>query len=75
VIVAGGMGCNPPAPLSSKKYRSGRGIADTVYAILMLDGLEDAYRARRAIAFAAEAAWGISSAPGHGRLRVESLPL
>jgi acetyl-CoA C-acetyltransferase len=58
VIVAGGMESMTNAPYLSKKYRSGARIGhDTVYDHMMLDGLEDAYEAGRAMGtFAEEAA-------------------
>jgi acetyl-CoA C-acetyltransferase len=58
VIVAGGMESMTNAPYLSKKYRSGARIGhDTMYDHMMLDGLEDAYEAGRAMGtFAEEAA-------------------
>jgi acetyl-CoA C-acetyltransferase len=55
VIVAGGMESMSNAPYLSKKYRAGARIGhDTVYDHMMLDGLEDAYEAGRAMGTFAE---------------------
>ncbi|HET9813868.1 MAG TPA: acetyl-CoA C-acetyltransferase, partial [Sphingomicrobium sp.] len=55
VIVAGGMESMTNAPYLSKKYRSGARIGhDTMYDHMMLDGLEDAYDAGRAMGTFAE---------------------
>ena len=58
VIVAGGMESMTNAPFLLKKHRAGARIGhDTVYDHMMLDGLEDAYDAGRAMGtFAEEAA-------------------
>ena len=55
VIVAGGMESMTNAPFLLKKHRSGARIGhDTVYDHMMLDGLEDAYEAGRAMGTFAE---------------------
>jgi acetyl-CoA C-acetyltransferase len=55
VIVAGGMESMTNAPFLLKKHRSGARIGhDTVYDHMMLDGLEDAYDAGRAMGTFAE---------------------
>lgn len=55
VIVAGGMESMSNAPYLLKKHRSGARIGhDTVYDHMMLDGLEDAYEAGRAMGTFAE---------------------
>jgi acetyl-CoA C-acetyltransferase len=55
VVVAGGMESMSNAPYLSKKYRAGARIGhDTVYDHMMLDGLEDAYEAGRAMGTFAE---------------------
>jgi acetyl-CoA C-acetyltransferase len=58
VIVAGGMESMSNSPYLMKKHRSGARIGhDIVYDHMMLDGLEDAYEAGRAMGtFAEEAA-------------------
>src|SRR5207237_3150847 len=58
VIVAGGMESMSNAPFLLKKHRAGARIGhDVVYDHMMLDGLEDAYEAGRAMGtFAEEAA-------------------
>src|SRR5947209_1013863 len=58
VIVAGGMESMTNSPFLLKKHRAGARIGhDTVYDHMMLDGLEDAYDAGRAMGtFAEEAA-------------------
>ena len=55
VIVAGGMESMTNAPFLLKKHRAGARIGhDTVYDHMMLDGLEDAYDAGRAMGTFAE---------------------
>ena len=55
VIVAGGMESMTNAPFLLKKHRAGARIGhDTVYDHMMLDGLEDAYAAGRAMGTFAE---------------------
>jgi acetyl-CoA C-acetyltransferase len=55
LIVAGGMESMSNAPYLLKKHRSGARIGhDTVYDHMMLDGLEDAYEAGRAMGTFAE---------------------
>ena len=55
VIVAGGMESMSNSPYLMKKHRSGARIGhDTVYDHMMLDGLEDAYDAGRAMGTFAE---------------------
>ena len=55
VIVAGGMESMSNAPFLLKKHRAGARIGhDTVYDHMMLDGLEDAYDAGRAMGTFAE---------------------
>src|SRR5437868_2034502 len=55
VIVAGGMESMTNAPFLLKKHRAGARIGhDTVYDHMMLDGLEDAYDAGRAMGIFAE---------------------
>ena len=55
VIVAGGMESMTNAPFLLKKHRAGARIGhDTVYDHMMLDGLEDAYEAGRAMGTFAE---------------------
>ncbi|HWT11449.1 MAG TPA: acetyl-CoA C-acyltransferase [Allosphingosinicella sp.] len=55
LIVAGGMESMSNAPYLMKKHRSGARIGhDTVYDHMMLDGLEDAYDAGRAMGTFAE---------------------
>ena len=58
VIVAGGMESMSNSPYLMKKHRAGARIGhDTVYDHMMMDGLEDAYDAGRAMGtFAEEAA-------------------
>jgi acetyl-CoA C-acetyltransferase len=58
LIVAGGMESMSNAPYLMKKHRAGARIGhDTVYDHMMMDGLEDAYDAGRAMGtFAEEAA-------------------
>jgi len=55
LIVAGGMESMSNSPYLMKKHRSGARIGhDTVYDHMMLDGLEDAYEAGRAMGTFAE---------------------
>jgi acetyl-CoA C-acetyltransferase len=55
VIVAGGMESMTNAPFLLKKHRAGARIGhDTVYDHMMMDGLEDAYDAGRAMGTFAE---------------------
>jgi acetyl-CoA C-acetyltransferase len=55
IIVAGGMESMSNSPYLMKKHRSGARIGhDTVYDHMMLDGLEDAYDAGRAMGTFAE---------------------
>lgn len=55
IIVAGGMESMSNAPYLLKKHRSGARIGhDTVYDHMMLDGLEDAYEAGKAMGSFAE---------------------
>ena len=55
VVVAGGMESMSNAPYLMKKHRAGARIGhDTVYDHMMLDGLEDAYDAGRAMGTFAE---------------------
>jgi len=55
VIVAGGMESMSNAPYLMKKHRAGARIGhDTAYDHMMLDGLEDAYEAGRAMGTFAE---------------------
>jgi len=55
VIVAGGMESMTNAPYLMKKHRAGARIGhDTIYDHMMLDGLEDAYEAGRAMGTFAE---------------------
>ena len=55
VIVAGGMESMTNSPFLLKKHRAGARIGhDTVYDHMMLDGLEDAYDAGRAMGIFAE---------------------
>ena len=65
IIVAGGMESMTNAPYLLKKHRAGARIGhDTVYDHMMLDGLEDAYEAGRAMGtFAEDAARRISVHP------------
>jgi acetyl-CoA C-acetyltransferase len=55
LIVAGGMESMSNSPYLMKKHRAGARIGhDTVYDHMMLDGLEDAYDAGRAMGTFAE---------------------
>jgi acetyl-CoA C-acetyltransferase len=65
LIVAGGMESMSNSPYLMKKHRAGARIGhDTVYDHMMLDGLEDAYDAGRAMGtFAEDAGAGISVHP------------
>ena len=55
IVVAGGMESMSNAPYLQKKHRSGARIGhDTSYDHMMLDGLEDAYEAGRAMGTFAE---------------------
>ena len=55
IIVAGGMESMSNAPYLMKKHRAGARIGhDTIYDHMMLDGLEDAYEAGRAMGTFAE---------------------
>ena len=55
IIVAGGMESMSNAPYLMKKHRAGARIGhDTIYDHMMLDGLEDAYDAGRAMGTFAE---------------------
>src|SRR5947209_12937542 len=67
VIVAGGMESMTNAPFLLKKHRAGARIGhDTVYDHMMLDGLEDAYDAGRAMGtFAEDAAREYQFTRGH----------
>ncbi|WP_443971167.1 acetyl-CoA C-acyltransferase [Sphingobium sp. CR28] len=56
IIVAGGMESMSKAPYLLKKHRAGSRIGhDTAYDHMMLDGLEDAYEAGKAMGVFAEA--------------------
>ncbi len=76
LIVAGGMESMSNSPYLMKKHRSGARIGhDTVYDHMMLDGLEDAYDAGRAMGtFAEDAAREYQFTRGHqDEYAIESL--